>query len=360
MGLTSALDSVLGRLGSTRLHVLVVETPGSFALRAAVEHGCGRRGWPLALSPADADALVVCGAVPEGAFADAVEHVWSSLPGPRVRGEVTAVAAVPTVLQELAAGYRAWDATADPGSLTQPAESDGHADEDMDHEDMGGMDMDMSGPGGIALASGADDRDGLEMDVLHLPLGPVLAGWPSGWTVVVTLQGDVITEVDVQHAAPLVASDITAYRLDAVAQLLALAGADVLAVRAGRARDVRLGLATDGPDPAALRRSIERSRALRWALRHVGRVDTGDEPNWPAVWTGDAYDRLLRVLAPADVDRHGDTDTDTDVSIPGEVLAAALPRLLGGSELAAARLTVASLVGLVAVTSPSRNEEVSA
>lgn len=373
MGLISALDSALARLGATRLHVLVVETPGSFVVRAAVEHACRVRGWPLAVSPGDADALLVCGAAPEGGFADAVEQLWSSLPGPRVRAEVTTAAVVPMTLNELAAAYRDWDATADPGSPPQPDESDAQGDEDMGHEDlggmdadedmggmdedMGGMDMDMSGPSGIALASGADDRDGLEMDVLHLPLGPVLAGWPPGWTVLVTLQGDVITEVEVQHAAPLAALDAAAYRLDAAAQLLALAGADVLAVRAGRARDVRLGLVPDGPDAAALRRSVKRSQVLRWALRHVGPIDSVGEHDWPAVWTGDAYDRLLRLLEPADVGSHG--AGDAGVAVPGEVLAEALPRLLAGSELASARLTVASLVGLSAVTSPSGSDEVS-
>ncbi len=364
MGLISALDSALARLGATRLHVLVVQTPGSFVVRAAVEHACRVRGWPLAVSPGDADALLVCGAAPEGAFADAVEQLWSSLPGPRVRAGVTSAAAVPMTLNELAAGYRDWDATADPGSAPQPDESDPRGDEVMGREDLGGMDaddmggMDMSGPGGIALASGADDRDGLEMDVLHLPLGPVLAGWPPGWTVLVTLQGDVITEVDVQHAAPPAALDAAAYRLDAAAQLLALAGADVLAARAGRARDVRLGLVPDGPDPAALRRSVKRSQVLRWALRHVGPIDSVGEHDWPAVWTGDAYDRLLRLLEPAGVDSHGAGDAGG--AVPGDVLAEALPRLLAGSELASARLTVASLVGLAAVTSPSGSDEVSA
>ena len=47
-------------------------------------------------------------------------------------------------------------------------------------------------PDGIPLAEGAEDRDGLEMDVLHLPLGPVLAHWPAGVVLRVTLHGDVV------------------------------------------------------------------------------------------------------------------------------------------------------------------------
>ncbi|GAB2877798.1 hypothetical protein GCM10022245_11220 [Streptomyces mayteni] len=33
---------------------------------------------------------------------------------------------------------------------------------------------------GIPLAERGDDRDGLRLDVLRLPLGPVLLDWPAG------------------------------------------------------------------------------------------------------------------------------------------------------------------------------------
>lgn len=355
MGLTAAIDVWLARLGSIRLHVLVAETPGSFAVRAAVERACARRGWVIALTPADADALVVCRA-PEGVVAEAVEQLWSDLPGPRVRTEIGTTAAVEETLEDLAAAYRAWDANADPGSSAQPVEQD-MADENQGDDDQGGddqgdmdmdmegmdMDMDMSGPGGIPLASGADDRDGLEMDVLHLPLGPVLAGWPPGLMLTVTLQGDVIVAVQVRQIELAAISDPAAFRLDAAAQLLALAGAGVLAQRVGLARDAQLGLAPSGPAPAALRRSVEASRALRWALRDVGQVTDTDEHRWPAEWSGDAYDRLLRLLGPAPGCATSDVESD--------VVAAALPMLLTGCELATARLTVASLWGLAQVTS---------
>ena len=67
-----------------------------------------------------------------------------------------------------------------------------------DDSDMSGdmnMDMDMS-PSGIPLAEGGDDRDGLEMDVLHLPLGPVLPHWPAGVVLRCTLQGDVVVAAE--------------------------------------------------------------------------------------------------------------------------------------------------------------------
>ena len=372
MGLIGAVHAGLARLGGTRLHVLIVETPGSLAVRAAVERGCAERGWVSALTPADADALVVCGA-PHRAIADAVERLWSSLPGPRVRAQVGTVAGVQNSLDGVATGYRAWDAAADPGASPQP-EGAGDADagdgdagdgdagdaDDMAGMDMGGMEMDMSGPGGIPLAPGADDRDGLEMDVLHLPLGPVLAGWPPGLTLTVTLQGDVIVEVDVRDLEPAlasnseanVASNATAHRLDAAAQLLALAGAGTLAQRAARARDAQLGLVPVGPDAAALRRSVERSWVLRRALRHVGPITDPDRHGWPAAWVGDAYDRLLRLLAPVPKDARDVAGVDA------EIMSAALPQLLSGSELADARLTVASLWSLAAISASTRRDGV--
>lgn len=351
MGLTAAIDDWLARLGSIRLHVLVAETPGSFAVRAAVERACARRGWVIALTPADADALVVCGA-PEGVVAEAVDQLWSDLPGPRVRTEIGLIDAIEVTLTDLVAAYRAWDAKADLGSPAQPVEQDmadenqggdDQGDDDQGGMDIGEMDMDMSGPGGIPLASGAEDRDGLEMDVLHLPLGPVLAGWPPGLMLTVTLQGDVIVAVQVRQIELSAVSDPTAFRLDAAAQLLGLAGAGVLAQRVGLARDAQLGLVPSGPSPAALRRGVEVSRGLRGALRGVGQVTVTEENGWPAEWSGDAYDRMLRLFGPA--------PSYPTSSVDDDVVTAALPTLLTGCELATARLTVASLWGLAQVTS---------
>ncbi len=79
-------------------------------------------------------------------------------------------------------------------------------------------------PAGISLAGGAEDRDGLEMDVLHLPLGPVLPHWPAGLVVRCVLHGDVVAEVEVDHVG-----------------------------RAGRARGARFGC-RGGGSPARRRR----------------------------------------------------------------------------------------------------------
>ena len=66
---------------------------------------------------------------------------------------------------------------------------------DMDHGDMDHGDMEMA-PGGIPLAEGAEDRDGLEMDVLVHPLGPLLDRWPGGLELRVTLHGDVVADAE--------------------------------------------------------------------------------------------------------------------------------------------------------------------
>ncbi|MEO7752809.1 MAG: hypothetical protein ABIS35_05295, partial [Terracoccus sp.] len=69
-------------------HVLLVEVPGSWRTRYAVERAIGARGWRLAESPADADALVVVGA-PGDQLAEVIDRVWAQLPGPRARGAIT-------------------------------------------------------------------------------------------------------------------------------------------------------------------------------------------------------------------------------------------------------------------------------
>src|SRR5699024_10599404 len=70
---------------------------------------------------------------------------------------------------------------------------EGHADHGGHEGHEGHGDMDMA-PAGIPLAEGGEDRDGLEMDVLHLPLGPVLPFWPAGLVLHCSLQGDVVVD----------------------------------------------------------------------------------------------------------------------------------------------------------------------
>jgi len=227
----------------------------------------------------------------------------------------------------------------------------------MEHGEMGHGefgDMSVSGPAGIALAAGGPDRDGLEMDILHLRLGPVLADWPAGLVLWCSLQGDAIAGVDVEttdvFAAPQRSAAMTAYRIDAAARLLSLAGAPAGASLV-RLRDLLLGgAALEGvlDELAQVRRAVARSSSLRWSLNNLGEIDAGlvRQHRWPISWTGDVYERLLHLL---DVTSGSTTAAHQDPSSEGpaelRAIAAVLPLLLPGMDLAAARLVVASLVG---------------
>jgi hypothetical protein len=78
------VSSHLARAAATRVAVLVVTVPGWTATRFAVDRTVRERGWRPALSPADADLLVVCGA-PGPRLSAAVDLAWEQLSGPRTR-----------------------------------------------------------------------------------------------------------------------------------------------------------------------------------------------------------------------------------------------------------------------------------
>ncbi|MFD5968039.1 hypothetical protein ACFWGR_17740 [Streptomyces sp. NPDC060311] len=130
------------------------------------------------------------------------------------------------------------------------------------------------------MAEQGEDRDGLTLDRLHVPLGPLLADWPTGPTVNLIVQGDVIQEADVTDlptptagsAAPFwvgpwlraargapvrtgeAARRWAAARLDSLARLLSVAGRPAEATVARRLRDDLL-------DGAPVRRSHPRLAA---------------------------------------------------------------------------------------------------
>lgn len=236
MGVTRRLV----RAAARRPHVLVAAMPGGTASRLAVEAHLRRRSWPTAWSPADADLLVVCGAVPT-ALTTTVEELWAEIPDPRARTDVAAAAfasgALDSAKARLAApnedrsdtpgpsdahayltpadqtptpvlspsdphhvDSHALDASPGPdgghGSQEEPHQDSGQgmSGRGMDHPGMAHGDMDdgMSMPAGLAMAERGDDRDGLMLDQLHVALGPLLVGWPAGLVLRVTLQGDVI------------------------------------------------------------------------------------------------------------------------------------------------------------------------
>ncbi|MFZ0834372.1 MAG: hypothetical protein WAM92_15085 [Mycobacterium sp.] len=329
MGLTT----VLARSAARRAHVLTVEVPGQWALRATLERRCVARGWVAALSPADADVLAVCGR-PGPQLRDVIERVWDQMPGPRVRIDIDDPELVDEDLDRAAAALIDRERHRhDSGTRAAPhghdeSHGDGHEHHDMDHGDMDHGDMEMV-PAGIALADGAEDRDGLEMDVLHVPLGPVLAYWPAGLVLRCSLHGDVIAEAEARildggriGSAPTGdGTDAAARQCDHVTSLLALAGWPRAAVIARRARDLLLADPRNGGAEEvldSLHRIVRRSRLLRWSLRDLD---------------GDVYDRLLARIGRA---RDRQPDPLSDRPSPE-----ALPDLVTGRDVATARLVIA-------------------
>ena len=243
---------------------------------------------------------------------------------------------------------------------TRVADEFEHVEHDAGHGEHGGghggghdhHHMDMPLPGGLSMADVADDRDGLALDVVHLPLGPVLPEWPAGLVVDVELQGDVITSATarvldaVEFRPPAPARGAAAVRdLDALARVLAIAGWPGPATRARMLRD-RLRRGEPVADLARLVRTVRRSRVLRLMLRGTASgagVDVADL----------LEQRLVRIEA-----RAAGTPVD-DPERPGP---ADLGARLAGAEFAAARLLVAALDpdidGVVAATAvPGPGEE---
>ncbi len=406
MGVTSQV----ARLATTATHVLIVEVPGWGETRMLLEAELNRRGWTSALSAADADLLAICG-IPGEELGAVCDRVWGQLPGPRTRVNLTTSARISASLDAAVAdlvddprqrhdaesrsrssvpedsppdavghdehgAHEAAPADAD----LEDSDADMHADMDMtegadeagmDHGGMdhGGMDhenMEML-VHGIPLAGSGDDRDGLEMDVLTVPLGPVLSHWPAGLVVECVLQGDVIVSAEARVLAAASAptelempmADAPRQRLirlcDQAAQMLALAGWGSAARSACRVRDAVVGGVVMTDQAGALdrlRRRVERSVVLRWSLKGLtvdaasGGADplavSGDEPS------GDIRLRLIGWLREAsDLADTGQfrvqplTGAEAVRELQNRL--AALPELLRGTDLATARLLVVGL-----------------
>lgn len=221
--------------------------------------------------------------------------------------------------------------------------------EAMDHSGHGGMDhgghhMHHGGSvAGLAMADTGPDRDGLQLDILTVALGPVLVGWPTGLLVQAKLQGDVIVDAEASWVDGLVSAvaereqDPRRVALDHLARFLLLAGWPTAARDARRARD---GLGTADPAAVAaaqrvaarLARRVARSRTLAWSVRDLGVVAASSTGSGQ----GDVLDRVRRWCAIAAGEAGAD---DLPPALPVEEL----PVLLNGVELAAARLIVASL-----------------
>ncbi|MGW4023528.1 hypothetical protein [Streptomyces sp. NPDC005009] len=422
------LRGALRRTATTRPAVLAVTLPGATELRLEAEAEVRRRGWPVADAPAGADLLVVCG-VPAPEDAKWLDGIERSMPAPALRivaggsGQVAGV--LDTARDDLidrAVTRRGADAADEPGAHEHgdheghgdgcghgtrhdsplPAASDDRGDQGpghhrMDHEGHGGhmdhMGHDMHAMGevaGLPMAERGDDRDELRLDRLHVPFGPGLTDWPSGLILRLTLQGDVVQDVEVDHLpvppgrrlpfwdepwlraaqGEKVTRDRAARRrcaahLDSAGRLLAVVGWDDVAARCRRLRDEVLSGASReglGGDLRRTVRKIGRSRPLRWSIAGLGELSADRARaagvTGPALAAdGDAYDRLLmwlsevergveglddaRPLAPDD--RTGPRGRIGGPRAPSQVLLDVLPELLTGAEFACARIIVASL-----------------
>ncbi len=318
------LNAVVARLAVSRVHVLVVEPPGHFALRVAAERSVDRRGWVVADGPADADLLLVLGSPPVE-LRELADRLYESMPGPRARVDVTAADLVDAALDR---GARQLADTA-----AQRADARNRAAE----------------PGeDVPLADGADDRDGLEMDVLHVPLGPVLRWWPAGLTLTCALHGDVVMDAEAAWTGPpaIDAAATTADGwvhaaawLDAATAVLTLAGSPHRTTAVRRARDACLDR---DPSAAGLvrteRRRVVHSPLLRWSLRSLAAVD-GLTAEASPPFTGDAATRLAASLEAAADELDG-----REVRTPEpSVLVDRLPALVAGRDLGEVRVLVAGL-----------------
>ncbi|MCA2306381.1 hypothetical protein JF770_22735 [Mycobacterium intracellulare] len=335
--------------------------------------------------------------MPGSELGEVVERIWDQLPGPRVRIDITDTESIDSALDRAAtelldSGRQRDDARsrAQSPDLDHSGHHGGTAYGDMNHREMdhdgtdhgtghhgmdhgamnhGGMDhsghhgmdhgdMEMA-PAGIALAEGGEDRDGLEMDVLRVRLGPVLPHWPAGLVLRCSLQGDVLAEaeawiVDADHAAsrhqgPLqnTESAVGPRQCDHVVDLLELAGWSRASALARQARDVWLEGSDIDRAQALLEKlqgMLARSRLLRWSLRDLAPLtaENLDRHELPAALAGDTYDRLLtRVDLARTLLR--EPLSPRPFALDSTTIIDALPALVRGLDVATARLVVASL-----------------
>ncbi|MFE7569498.1 hypothetical protein ACFU76_21445 [Streptomyces sp. NPDC057539] len=390
------LRGALRRTAMRQPAVFLVTWPGATGIRLGVEAELRRRGRTVVASPAAADALVVCGtAVP--ARARWLDDLERAVPRPAVRVTVTEPGHAARALDEVRERLRAQLDTETTPRPTErePTRHEDHAGHDG-HEDHDGhnghADHDahvMSEVAGLPLAERADDRDGLRLDRLHVPLGPALADWPAGLILRCALQGDIVQRAEAEHL-PVAPGDLpfwaapwlraargervtrgTAARrrcaahLDSLGRLLSVVGWADPAARSRRLRDEVLGGPPAARTTAEVRRlatRVGRSRTLRLLLAGLGPLPAAHARergvSGPALAAdGDAHARLhrwlteigravgdfddTRPLAPGDT--HGPRGALDGERPPSRALLDVLPGLLAGAEFGCARAIVASL-----------------
>lgn len=363
------------RFAFGRPHVWIAEGTGGTPARLAVERITRETGWPLATTPLDADVVAVCGDM-GGPAAPFFAALVAAVPLPRA---VVSVSTESDAAPALTAGREALlrgDGT--PGDPEPPGGGQGDPEE--------------WAAAGLPLQDQRPDRDGLTLDVLHVPLGPFLPAWPQGLRLSLTLAGDVVSAAEVDTAvgtsadgevvagswwdapwrAAAAGRPVTrgtaerrraAAHLDSLARLCTVAGADGAALAAGRLRDDTLAegdASTLRGGSAVLRRRLERGGLLARQTDGLGVVDTeaaaNSELGGPAERTtadgGDVTARWRRWLAETDEALTG--SDDQYLLEPGEgtrgplvtgsvALARLAADLVVGGDVAGARLIVASL-----------------
>ena len=260
---------------------------------------------------------------------------------PRARVEIKNAAGIPTGLAQARASLlRSVVEPAMPHHTEATHQPDHAAHEHTGHDEHADHDHHSMSPDGIPLAEGADDRDGLEMDALHLPLGPVLNHWPAGVVLHLTLNGDVVTSAEGERLdspgsrpSPEHGADRAARLLDSAASLLSLAGLPAQYARTRHLRDrCLLDSHVDPHDVELLATRLRRLRVLRWIWRQTVVTDAGGA-------TIGLHDQLVGLVEQAARSLDGNT-TPGPAAWPS---LAALASLVCGQELAAVRLWVAAL-----------------
>ncbi|MFI6924343.1 hypothetical protein ACIBIZ_30685 [Nonomuraea spiralis] len=393
------LSGWLLRWAAGHARPLLVPAGDGTRARLLAEAELARRRLRPAVSVAEAGLLVVCG-TPGEELTEAVRTVWAGMPVPRARVDLPAgvsprsvARAFDRAVARLADREAQWsDAAALAATPWTPTDEHGpmggehgsvgeghrHGSEGGGgHSGGGEHEHHMGAPGGVPMAERGPDRDGLTLDRLHVPLGPVLPDWPCGLVVETVLQGDVIQEAAVRWVEPAesfwtepwdepsadradrvaagrlvtrgeAARRQAVARLDSLGRLLSVAGWPAAARRARTLRDL---LFADAPPDAVARpyerfeRQVRRSGTLRWMLRDIGPTPDGD--------TLSRLDGLLTRTRAA-ISSLGDNTTLGDgTPVDGgspPVRNALDPGLLVGAELATARLIVAGLDPEPAVT----------
>lgn len=328
----------------------------------------GVTGVRLVPTPRHAAVLLVAGAVP-AAQLEALRRVHDQVPHPRITVAWRASGAAEEVRASVSADGGSSDVTA---ALTDaftrvvadPAASEDDLLPDVEPKEwrgvgpfgQGGEGMMGGTPYGRPMAMTGDDRDGLALDRLHVPLGPFLDALPAGLLLDVVLQGEVVQQVtpqvdplsgDAGGFDPLLPSDASraaARRgLRWLAHALHVAGLDGLAARAA-------GLAsrvTDDADRATLSGDVIRLlRRIRWTgvlhtLRGVGASTASVDGDVAERWRR-RMGAIAATLADGAVPRDG-VAADALEPMAFDAASNALVRMLPGLTLTDAVSTIVSL-----------------